>query len=253
MNNTNVKKLMEGDYGKVLRNQFLSYSAPITLHRKGDNSILNNATVGFVKFSKDSKIFAITAYHVYQKLDEEDLECAISGIAFDMKSNFHDGDNATDIAIFNISEALITRVKKVVVEIDTKDWPPVSPQEGRGLFFCGFPGCERIASSDDKSINFGAFVCFGTVNDNTKNKLTIHLDEKHLVNKTDAPPDDYDFGGVSGAPVFASYNTESGVQYFVFVGIVSEYYMSCRLFVIAPAKFIDKSGCISHEDTKNLL
>ena len=122
-----------------------------------------------------------------------DLEDRNSVIAF---------DKAIDIATFRISEAEVAALGKTVLRGAQRQWPPLPPQPGRGVYFSGFPGIETICTSS-REVCFGAAPGGGIASSVSEYDISSQIERKHLlaVLARGLPPENYDFGGMSGGPM----------------------------------------------------
>lgn len=72
----------------------------------------------------------------------------------------------------------------------------------------------------------------------------MHFEREHWVHRPDRPepPQGAEWGGVSGGPLFALFETH--VVYYQLVGVISEYSNTLEMLVATPARFISSDGSI---------
>ena len=154
--------------------------------------------------------FGVTAYHVLKELKNEYLTsnvvaCQIGhDMAFDIenKNSIIDANDDIDIATFKIDEDEIRSIGKTILTGYQETWPPPPPMQGRGVYFSGFPGKETIWVSQNL-IAFGAAPGGGVASSINDRDISVLIEREYLINVMGKglPPEDFDFGGISGAPM----------------------------------------------------
>ena len=250
---------MEEESVEVL-NEYLkiasSYSIPIFWgRRRGSTWEVQNNGTAFILDTGAHK-FVVTAAHVYQsylKAKEAGLtdESQLSNIGFEMESRLISipKNNDIDIATFEISDSEISRLGKSVLHGSNSTWPPSKPKEGESIVVSGFPGAERQYRIEH-AFSFGVY-CFNTpVSSLSSRHIGCSLERKYWrdIFGRGFPPENYDMGGVSGAPALALEKSEAGIVSWRLVGIVYEANASELLGEILFAhhsEFIDKNGVVA--------
>jgi hypothetical protein len=108
-----------------------------------------------------------------------------------------------DIATYKISSEEIVETGAVVLRGSADSWPPPPPQEGRGIIFAGFPGAARRLTKT-RGLEFGTYSALAVANNVTDRDITSELDRALAVptKGLEMPPEGYNVGGLSGAPVY---------------------------------------------------
>ena len=203
------------------------YSIPI-FWGKGESGVKANGT-GFILDTGERK-FVVTAAHVYRsylegKRNGEVDFCQISGINCDLESRLISipKSEEIDLATFEISQDEIESTRANVLRGNNENWPPPRPSEGNMVVVSGFPGLERLRK-EDNYYSFG-YYCFNTpVNTISDRHFGCSFDRTYWKDALGKgfPPENYDMGGVSGAPALALIKSEAGVVSWRLAGIVYE-------------------------------
>lgn len=204
-----------------------SYSIPL-FWGKSDLGISANGTA-FILDTGECK-FVVTAAHVYrsyieQKHKEEVNFCQLSKLNFDLESRLISipESEEIDIATFDISDDEIESIGANVLRGSNQSWPPPRPNEGNMVVVSGFPGLERIRKEDDY-YSLG-YYCFNTpVNTISNRHFGCSFDRRYWKDALGKgfPPENYDMGGISGAPAIALIKSEAEVVSWRLAGIVYE-------------------------------
>lgn len=153
--------------------------------------------------------FGVTACHVIGGLKEAILKtrvvaCQLGNLLFDLngKNSIIDAHAKIDIATFKITAAEVNSIGKTILTGYQKTWPPQPPTQGRGVFFSGFPGIGTTWLSKNM-IAFGATPGGGVASSVNERDISILIEREHLIDVMGKglPPENFDFGGISGGPV----------------------------------------------------
>jgi hypothetical protein len=204
-----------------------SYSMPIFW---GDiNSGISANGTAFI-LDTGERVFVVTAAHVYrsyirQKKMMEVNFCQLSGIEFDLESRLISvpESEGIDIATFEITQHEIDSIGANILRGSNSEWPPRRPCEENMVVVSGFPGLERLRKEDDY-YSFG-YYCFNTPVSSVSNRhFGCSFDRKYWIDALGKglPPENYDMGGISGAPVIALIKSEAGIVSWMLAGIVYE-------------------------------
>ena len=204
-----------------------SYSIPL-FWGTSDLSISANGTA-FVLDTGEAK-FVVTAAHVYrsylnQKRDGKVGFCQLSTLQFDMEARLISlpKSNEIDIVTFEISQQEIELIGANVLRGSNLTWPPSRPNEGHMVVVSGFPGLERLRKGEDYH-SFG-YYCFNTPVSSVGNRhFGCSFDRTYWIDAlgNGFPPENYDMGGISGAPAIALIKSGAGVISWRLAGIVYE-------------------------------
>lgn len=219
-----AKQLAGGGYGKTLLRMCASYVVPICWPKSIDAEgvHLTNGTAFFVKTPQ--AVFAVTAAHVVleflqAKARDPRTICGLvdSETEIDLAQDLIGIGRNIDIATFRISERIISKFDKHPLTA----WPPKVPKIGQGLLYAGFPRQNR-ARRGPREFSFG-LTAGGTPVDHVDDaKVVTSINRDELVDTLGLglPPDDFDFGGMSGGPVLAI--VETGVVSWALAGVIYE-------------------------------
>src|SRR5882757_5503562 len=130
-----------------------------------------------------------------------------------------DMDAAIDIATFQVAESEVKTIGKTVLTGAQKNWPPGKPPVNCGIYFAGFPGVSTIELSPDK-VSFGAMGGGGIATSVSEKDVSSQIEREYLTSYfgEGIPPENYNFGGLSGGPMFAV--VESTLRSWALVGVV---------------------------------
>jgi hypothetical protein len=109
-----------------------------------------------------------------------------------------------DVATFRITPAEVAGIGKTVLTGHQKTWPPAPPQRDKGIYYCGFPGRETIWVSL-REISFGLAPGSGVASSISDTDISTLIERDHLIDVMGLglPPENFDFGGMSGGPMLA--------------------------------------------------
>lgn len=219
-----AKKLAAGDYGKTLLRATANYVVPIcwplSIDEKGLH--LTNGTAFFVKTPR--AVFAVTAAHVVREFlkDKERYPRTPCGLVdtdtqIDLPGDLIAVGEGVDIATFRVSESIISKFEKHPLTA----WPPKVPKVGQGLLYAGFPGQNRERRGSHE-FTFGLSTGGTPVDHVDDVKIVTSLNRAELVDPLGRglPPEDFEFGGMSGGPVLAV--VETGVVSWGLAGVIFE-------------------------------
>ena len=250
-------ELFHGPFGKVMGELAASYAAPVFWkERNKEGQIrLRNGTMFFLDAGEGP--FAVTARHVYKeycvaKNDFPETTCQLGSLPFDPEerliSLIEPDWHGPDIATFRIEPKEVGRLGKTVLTGSQKAWPPPPPQQGKGVFFAGFPGQERVQTAADE-INFGIFHGILTATSVSDRTISCQIDLDYLVETPwgNSAPVDYDTGGISGAPLLALVYQDA-VYSWRLAGVIYTAQKDLGLMKAACADFILPGGGVRPYD-----
>jgi hypothetical protein len=101
-----------------------------------------------------------------------------------------------------------------------KTWPPAPPQVDRGVYYCGFPGVSTLWLSTTE-ISFGAAPGGGVASCISDNDISTLMEREHLIDVmgTGLPPENFDFGGISGGPMLTAVE-DKGIRSWRLAGVI---------------------------------
>ena len=127
-----------------------------------------------------------------------------------------------DVATFRITANEIKRIGKQILTGYQKSWPPSPPEQGRGIYYSGFPATETIWLSP-RAISFGAAPGGGVASSVSETDISMLIEQQSLIAVMGggSPPENYNFGGMSGGPVLTVVET-SAICSWVLAGVIYE-------------------------------
>ena len=248
-----ARRLFTGDFGKRLLRASCDYCIPIfwSTPKSGGRRVDNNGTAFVLDCGKGP--FVVTAAHVYESYLKRRSECSdicpqLGDLTFRMEDREigYLGSQALDIVTFSITAEEISLLKRRVLQGSQADWPPPSAREGDEALFAGFPGLQRIDKSQDEC-GFGFYASLTPVSSVSERHLGCVFDRLKWVDTFGKgfPGDEYDLGGISGAPVLVIDESEAGILSWHLGGVA--YNATNRLGEIMfahHAEFINDDGTL---------
>lgn len=204
-------RIMAGGLGRAELELATSFAMPLYwIYREGDGYRVRNGTCFFL--DTGHAVFGVTARHVIEQFRKDRqnhrvLTTQIStdpgvSIDFDGTNGIIDEEEIIDIATFRVERGQIERSGKTALRGHQADWPPQPPQQGRGIYYSGYPEIETIWPKPDE-INFGAAPASGVATSVSDQNISTQIERQHLTAALGKgiPPENYDFSGLSGGPM----------------------------------------------------
>lgn len=225
LSHTQAKELASGPYGATLLRTAGSYVVPMCWPKTSvdrEEVELTNGTAFFLKTPR--AVFAVTAAHVVRGfLEAKDLDprlaCGLldSETLIDLDKDLIAIGTEVDIATFRVSEGVIAKLNKQPLTA----WPPQTPQAGKGVLYAGFPGQvrQRLAA---REFSFGLCSGGGVADQVDSEKIVTVINHDELLDTLGhgLPPEDFDFGGMSGGPLLAI--LETGIVSWGLAGVITD-------------------------------
>jgi len=218
-------------------------------HRPAGSSqhvILGSGSVFFI--DAGAGLFGITASHVIHALRDakrqhRDLGIQMGNISVDPDRQVLGDDPIRDLATFRIDGRHIASLGKRP-HVDPRQWPPPDPEENKGVFFGGYRGPDNKLISPDEPVPWDFWHGCLPVTGVFDGQLTVRFERAAWVNRPgrSEPPPGADWGGTSGGPMFALW--ETAIVYFRLAGVIKEYLAAVELMVFAPAGRIRRDGTL---------
>lgn len=215
--------LMKGDLGVAYREILSKSCCPIFWYRTdiAPTKVEHNGTLTILQTPK--KIIGITAAHVIRQF-EKDIQInefrlqLMNEVFDDFMSLVIDISDKRDLATIELSQDIVSRLGKTPV-----DWPPIPPEEGKGIMLSGFPNIELI--EDVREASWGLFTALGVARTVTLDQITWLIEPEHNIPnpKIPTPPPLYDLGGISGGPLISWFESEQHVAHYRLSGIITEH------------------------------
>jgi hypothetical protein len=222
-----AKRVMSAGLGEVELKLAISFSAPIFWATVKDGRLrARNGTAFFLNTGE--RLFGVTACHVidgWKQCPAEErpgpLRLAGMGtsVRLDWDDRLIDMDATIDIATFRVTESEVKTIGKTVLTGAQRNWPPGKPPTNCGVYYAGFPGVGTIEISTDK-VSFGAMGGSGIATSVSEKDVSSQIEREHLMSYfgEGIPPENYDFGGMSGGPMLAV--VESVLRSWALVGVI---------------------------------
>jgi hypothetical protein len=232
-----ARELAAGAFGKTILRTAGSYTVPICWPRSldGEGVHLANGTAFFVK--TPTFLFGVTAAHVVRAFLEDKerdprILCGLldTDIQIDLERDLIGLGKKVDIATFRVTEENIVRLNRQIDELNRQGvsmekkqpltaWPPRTPQVGKGVLYAGFPGSVRNRLGPCE-FSFGLCPGAGVADHVDDHQIVTAIKREELVDTlgNGLPPEDFDFGGMSGGPVLAV--IETGVYSWNLAGVI---------------------------------
>jgi hypothetical protein len=205
-----AKAIMSGGLGRYELELVTSFCAPLYWAIRRDGVILlRNGTAFFLDTSHG--VFGVTACHVvdgwHTSRNTEDagpLRLAGNGSSVEINWDKRaiDAHSGIDIATFRIDRAEVQALGKTVLTGFQKTWPPGPPEERCGIYYCGYPGIGTRHPSA-REVIFGATPGSGIATSVSDRDVSTLIEREHLMPAMGGgiPPENFDFGGISGGPM----------------------------------------------------
>lgn len=243
-----ARQLMGGDRGKEYRSILNKCVAPLYWHGPCwdyERRICSSGTLTFVRTSE--RVFGVTAAHVlrdYRRVKSEPgVRCQLLDELFEPE--VIDQSKDLDLATVAITPEVVAGIGKEVVPVPLAR-PGDTPQEGRGIMLCGYPGQDRD-EQPGLNVVWGLFTVLGVARRVNAKQITWVPDPKHNVPTEDVqiPPPNKELGGISGGPLIARYGKAGGMRpYYSLAGVVVEASAALENVVAIRAEFIRPDGTI---------
>jgi hypothetical protein len=206
-----AKRIMASGLGEAELRCITSITAPLFwVDKQGEKEFkARNGSVFFLDAGEGS--FAVTAAHVIQGWRDDcrsenivTLQVGDLPVDFDGAHAIIASHAAMDIATFRITKREVESLGKTVLTGYQKAWPPRPPDQGKGLYFSGFLGVGRLWMSA-REISFGAAPGSGVASSDSEIDVSSQIERENLIAVLGGgvPPENYDFGGISGGPMVA--------------------------------------------------
>jgi hypothetical protein len=186
--------------------------------RRPDGTVQSsNGTAFFL--NAGSGVFGVTACHVIdgwrrsQQLEDAGplrIGAQGSSLQLDWDARQIDADSAIDIATFTTDQSEVTKLGKTVLTGFQRAWPPGPPQQGRGIYYCGYPGVATLHPSP-REVCFGCMPGSGIASSVNERDISTQIEREHWVAAFGhrLPPENFAFGGISGGPMLTVVETST--------------------------------------------
>ena len=207
---------------------------------------IGNGSVFFLDLGHGALV--VTADHVLQgyldrRVERPNLACQIGNIPFDPEASLIDRDPDLDIATFRINDRDLAKEGKIAHRPAT--WPPKPPDQGKGVFFTGFP---RVYWSELRPLVFewGSYFGISVATSVTDGYIATQFDRNEMVDisGTGLPPGGQWLGGLSGGPLWTLVETE--IFSWRLAGVIHEYSSDFAILFAKRPDRLRPDGRLSH-------
>jgi hypothetical protein len=247
-NKESALALLAAGYGRELQAASYRLTAPVCWASTGAASpVFNNGSIFFLNCGYGP--FAVTADHVYagylkRRHDEPGLVSQIGRLAFPLDERLIDRDESLDVATFHITEGEIERTTTWLHRPER--WPPLPPEQGRGVFFTGFT--REAREQDDTSVTFGGVSLLVTATVVGEDTIKCQFDRESFVDMgSGIPPTRLALEGTSGAPLWTL--VDKPVVGWRLAGVVIQYNPPYEILVARRADCIRADGRLLRGNT----
>lgn len=229
-NEQEARAIMAGGLGRAELEFATSITAPLywVIKEAPRKYRVHNGSAFFLDAGEG--LFAVTAQHVIEGLRGDTAAGNVVAVqlGLDLRPDFA-GRHAIigehpdiDIATFRITEAEIAAIGKSKLTGWQTTWPPGAPQQDRGVYYSGFPGTETIWLSPNE-ISFGAAPGGGVASSISEKDVSSMIERQNLIAVLGGgiPPENFDFGGMSGGPMLSVIETR-GFRSWSLAGVIYE-------------------------------
>jgi hypothetical protein len=205
------RALIRGGLGKYELELVISFCAALAWNVRSQNGDIHsrNGTAFFLDAGEG--VFAVTACHVIEGWrksreieDAGPLRLAGNGysVQLDWEASIIHAHSDIDIATFRIKPEEVKALGKNVLTGFQKQWPPEPPVERCGIYYCGYPGVGTRHPSAHEVI-FGAASHHGIASSVSEKDISTLIERERLIPLLGRgiPPENFDFGGISGGAV----------------------------------------------------
>jgi hypothetical protein len=143
----------------------------------------------------------------------------MQGLRFDLEARLIDRGRKVDVATYRIEPSELGRLGATIRH--EPNWPPRRPQAERGVFYAGYPAAARSLVAE-RTIEWGLYAANGISTAVNDESIVCQMERDNLIETLGLPIPEvgYDVGGVSGAPLFAFW--ESSLVYWKLAGVIYE-------------------------------
>ena len=207
---------MASDLGEVYRSILSACCAPIFWYRP-TGPILHNGTLTFVQTPK--RLLGITAAHVLRQyeLDHGDapVRLQVMNALWETPEIIAISDTR-DLATIAVPQIMLSKIGKELAPLSS--WPPIIPQEDRGIMLAGYPGVDRVQPNPFE-VNWGLFTALGIARRVVGPQITWRVDRDW---GTGDLPANHNLGGISGGPLIGWFESPGYLTQYRLSGIVTE-------------------------------
>ena len=241
---TEAVNLVRSGYGRIIADAVLSFCRPVFWFDTTVGippAIIDQGSVFFVDAGKGP--FGVTAAHVVDGLSrvwKPTVAVQIGEERFPLLDRVLTKDRNRDVATFALEPGELQTLGASAHRPRT--WPPLAPQEGRGVFFAGYRAVER--QQRGLHVDWGMSHGLGPVGGVHDDRLRIQFQREYWV-KVDGlrePEKGEHWGGASGGPVIALY--EGRIVTWGAVGVISQFSNEYEILTAGTIGYLQPDGTL---------
>ena len=221
---------MKGELEKFELNFTKSVTTPLWWAiRQADGAYIAKNGSAFL-LNTGNCVFGVTAYHVieewrHDRSQHDEVHCFLGGNGWSCRFKedwLIDGDPDIDIATFEITPERIALIKCAVLTGLQRSWPPAAPKREERIYYGGFPGSGRVWPSPLSEIRFRVVVSSGAASSVSELDIStqIDLESLHPILGQGVPPEDFNYGGMSGGVMLTV--VETPLHSLTLAGVIHE-------------------------------
>lgn len=203
-------RILRDGLGKAELEVVTSHVAPLYWLKRPRGPIeIRNGSIFFIDAGLGP--FAVTAAHVIAGWREDNLKFGatppcIAGdqrlLHFDIDQRIIDDDSEIDITTFQITREEVALLGKVILTGVQRTWPPAPPNKYRGVLISGYPSTGTIVEGPSE-VCFGAAPAGLIAHSVSEIDVSCQLERTELIGilGSGLPPENFNFGGMSGGPM----------------------------------------------------
>jgi len=247
-----AEAILRSGFGREILNVAARYVAPIFWGNPAsteDDSVLGNGSIFFIQIG--GPVLGVTCDHVVDgwlraKQARPDIVCQVLDLVIDPESRLIARDPDRDVATMAFTKEEIAALDKWVFTAVPDKWPPMPPQEGKGVFFAGFPN-NRVTQIEGRLWEFGIYAGLGVASSVGSDKIVYQYDRQHMIDTLGLglPPTNEFLGGMSGAALWAVVQSESGLMSWRLAGVIYEWSTDFELLYSRRADVLRSDGTFS--------
>jgi hypothetical protein len=250
----------------------VSISAPLYWERSrrpNGTRAVRNGTAFFLKTAKAT--FGITAAHVVEGPNSWRAHCEEHGptplrlagirgnsIELPFDARCVDMNLEIDIATFMIPEWEIESINRTVYTGYQRDRPPPPPERNKGVFYAGFASAGTRTPRRNEVVS-SAVTGSGIAHAVNERDVISQLEREYLEPSLGEgiPPENFNFGGMSGGPMLYVVETQHGLRLNALAGVIyagpntsshpNESISGFELFHARRSRFIRDDGFLEHD------
>jgi hypothetical protein len=238
--------------------------------RNPDGTLYTRNGTAFFLRTKDA-LFGVTAAHVIEGPRSWREHCDQHGktnirlggkrgtsAAFDWDARCIDINLEMDIATFMVSPREIEQINRTAYSGLQTSWPPELPPDRQGIIYAGFPG-HGTRQLSREAVQFGVVCAGGFVSSVNVRNVSSLVEREYLepMLGQGIPPENYNYGGISGGPMLYNLLTKDGIFVNALAGVIysgpntsddpNEAIPGFELFRARPAMYIRSDGFLDHD------